>query len=397
MDDGPSSPAKKSRTDDADGDGGATKKFNLAELVMAHAGGDISRLSSEQLELLCPGMPANVARVLIPILASKGRKAKDQEQRDRIPPGAPGYDANMNVAPYRKEGCDRSPFGADLPQPPQVVLKKILKMLSVSDVFACYRTSRAWVNDAVTIMAEKSKAVEDQFACKCVGLRPKIMGKYVDLSAVTHAGGTEVHSWSNDPMDVEVIPQLPNLRYFYDPKIDLSSLSEGEMKSKKESYFVRKLGSHCPLLEVCDLGHQVDDDRIGVEDVTTLLKGCPNLRELTSQNGFQFHGFGGSNILRALKTGPYEELCVPLGFRNPLRDMHSEFREFIDDHGAFKGCITTFPYCYNDPDEGRDDFDLKWIKEKFDKESKDLMKRAQEAGFTLNIDPMDWYDYDHSC
>ena len=39
MDDGPSSPAKKSRTDDADGDGGATKKFNLAELVMAHAGG----------------------------------------------------------------------------------------------------------------------------------------------------------------------------------------------------------------------------------------------------------------------------------------------------------------------------------------------------------------------
>ena len=241
-DDGtPPPPTKKSRTDDADGnDGGGgsetTKKFNLAELVMAHAGGDISRLSSEQLELLCPGMPANVARVLIPILASKGRKERDQEQRDRIPPGAPGYDTDMVAAPYCKEGYDRSPFGADLSHPPQVVLQKILQMLTIGDVFACYRTSRAWVNDAVTIMAEKSKATEDRFACKCVGLRPKIMGKYVDLSADTHA-------WCDDPMDVTLIPHLPNLRYFYDPKIDLSNLSEGGMKTRKESYIVRLLAA----------------------------------------------------------------------------------------------------------------------------------------------------------
>lgn len=401
--DGTSPLTKKSRTNDGDGGGGGgggtAQKFNLAELVMAHAGGDMSRLSSEQLELLCPGMPANVARVLIPILASKGRDERDQEQpqqqSDRLPPsGAPGYDAaTMAVAPYREEGYDRSPFGPDLPHPPQVVTKKILHMLSIGDVFACYRTSRAWVNDAVVIMAGKSKAVEDRFACKCAGLHPKILGRYVDLTAVTHAGGTEVRSWSSDPMDLTLIPHLPNLRCFYDPKIDASNLSEGERKgASQESYVVRMLGSHCPLLEVCDLGHQVHDDRIGVEDVTTLLQGCPNLRELTSQNGFQFHGFGGSHILRALKTGPYEELCVHLGFRNPLRDMHSEFREFIDDHGAFEGCITTFPYCYNDPDERRGEFDLKWTKDNFDKESEDLAKRAQEAGFTLNIDPMDWYD-----
>ena len=388
MDDG--TPTKKSRTDAGGGDGGGTK-VNLAELVMAQAGGDISRLSSEQLELLCPGMPANVARALIPILASKGRKEKDQEQRDRIPPGAPGYDATMAVAPYRQEGYDRPPFGPKLAQPPEVVLRKILAMLPIGDVFACYRTSRAWVNDAVASMAEMSRAVEDRFACRCAGLRPKIMGKYMDLSAVTHAGGTEVHSWSNDPMDARLIPHLPNLRYFYDPQVDASHVPQGEIRTRQESYIVRKLGSHCPLLQVCDLGHQVDDDRIGVEDATILLKGCPNLRELTSQNGFQFWGLGESNILRALKTGPYE-VCVPLGFRDPLRDMHSELREFIGDHGAFKGCITTFPYCYNDPDEGRDEFDLQLITDDFDKESEDLMKRAQEAGFTLNIDEMDWYD-----
>lgn len=212
MDDGPSSPpaTKKSRTGASDEakvdhreEGGGSAKFNLAQLVMAHAGGDMSRLSSEQLELLCPGMPANVARVLIPILANKGRKEREQEQRqsDRTPPGAPGYDANMVVTPYRKEGYDRSPFGTGLAHPPEVVVRKILGMLSIGDVFACYRTSRAWVNDAVTAMAAKSKAVEERFACKCVGLQPKIMGRYVDLSAVTHAGGTEVHSWSNDPMD----------------------------------------------------------------------------------------------------------------------------------------------------------------------------------------------------
>lgn len=67
-----------------------------------------------------------------------GTMEKDQEQRDRDPPapGAPGYDADMNIAPYREEGYDQSPFGPNLPQP-EVVLQKILKMLTIGDVFAC--------------------------------------------------------------------------------------------------------------------------------------------------------------------------------------------------------------------------------------------------------------------
>lgn len=296
----------------------------------------------------------------------------------------------MAVAPYRQEGYDRSPFGPELAQlqPPEVVLRKILAMLPIGDVFACYRTSRAWVNDAVASMDEQSRAVEDRFACRCAALRPKIMGKYVDLSIVTHAGA---EFSLTDPLDARLIPHLPNLRYFYELRVDASHVPEGEIKPRLESYIVRKLGRHCPLLQVCDLGHQVDDGHIRVEDATILFKGCPNLRELTSQNGFQLWGVGGSNILRALKTGPYE-VCVPLGFRDPLGDMHSDLREFIDDHGAFRGCITTFPYCYNDPDEGRDESDLEEIKEDFDKESEDLMKRAQEAGFTLDIEEMDWFD-----
>ena len=72
--------------------------------------------------------------------------------------------------------------------------------------------------------------------------------------------------------------------------------------------------------------------------------------------------------------------------------MKGALEDFIDDHGEFQGCITSFPYCYNDPDEGRSEFELNYITGNFDKESEVLMKRAEEAGFTLNIDPMDWYD-----
>ena len=105
-------------------------------------------------------------------------------------------------------------------------------------------------------------------------------------------------------------------------------------KWKQESYIVRKLGSHCPLLEVCDLGFQVYDDRIDVEDATVLLKGCPKLRELTSKYGFLVLGSQEeSYLLQALRTGRYKEVCVNLDFHNHLRDMKSRLSKFIDlDH-----------------------------------------------------------------
>ena len=72
--------------------------------------------------------------------------------------------------------------------------------------------------------------------------------------------------------------------------------------------------------------------------------------------------------------------------------MKRGLSKFIDDPGAFKGCISTFPTCWNNPDEDHSEFDLKYIKDNLDKESEDLRKRAEEAGFTLNIDEMEWYD-----
>ena len=157
-----------------------------------------------------------------------------------------------------------------------------------------------------------------------------------------------------------------------------------------QAHCLQMLGKHCPLLEICDLGHQVWDDRFTEADVTALLRGCPNLAELNSQNGFQLWSIS-SPLLKALKSGPYT-VCVEIGFRNPRRDMKSIIGSFVEDSGEFEGCLTTFPYCYNNPEEMLTDDDKRRIAEEFDKASDVLMEKAAEAGFDLNIDPMDWFD-----
>jgi hypothetical protein len=154
---------------------------------------------------------------------------------------------------------------------------------------------------------------------------------------------------------------------------------------------MRVLGTHCPLLEECDLGHQIGDDEFTTSDVLALLEGCPSLEILHSQNGFQM-GAGDCNLLNALRTGPYKELEVPIGLRSPLRDMDDVIGGFVENPGKFEGTLSTFPYCWNDPDERRTDEDLVVIAERFDANSEALMERACRKGFSLHIVPMDWFD-----
>eukprot|EP00562_Extubocellulus_spinifer_P012422 CAMPEP_0178549462 /NCGR_PEP_ID=MMETSP0697-20121206/5741_1 /TAXON_ID=265572 /ORGANISM="Extubocellulus spinifer, Strain CCMP396" /LENGTH=391 /DNA_ID=CAMNT_0020182203 /DNA_START=34 /DNA_END=1206 /DNA_ORIENTATION=+ len=369
--------------------GRASAPTNMAEAIMAASAGagGISRLSGDHLATLCPGMPPNIARVLIPILADKTRKDRETERRNRIPAGAPGFDREMKVKAYTKQGSDLPMFGANLPVLPSTVTKSILAMLPIADVFDCYQASRAWVNDTVAVMTEKSQATENRFACGCAGLHPKILGKFVDLDIVTHAGGRT--ATAHDPMDVTLIPHLPGLRYFYDPRLECANLNNGEVvNGKLEGYCMRMLGNHCPLLEECDLGHQVWDNAFTTADVVTLLNGCPDLKELTSQNGFQL-AWGDTNLLNALRSGTYT-VCVPIGLRDPRRDMDVVIGSFVEDPGEFKGCLTTFPYCYCDPGGGLDEDDKRMIARTFDEESEDLMEKARKAGFSLVIDPMDW-------
>lgn len=277
-------------------------------------------------------------------------------------------------------------FGPELPILAKEVVKNILKMLSIRDVFSCYQINRSWVQVSESIMEQLSTKTKVHFTCQCVAVYPKILGKYIDLEHATHICKS---SYSRDPFDARLLEHLPNLTHYNDPTIDASQLPQEKRGQKLAGYVMRMLGTHCPKLRECDLGHQVHDDEFTRADAVTVLQGCPLLESLYSQNGFQLSSWGDSNLLSALKSGPYRHLSVPIGLRNPRTDMHSIIGGFVENPGLFAGTITTFPYCWNE--HGLSESTLESISEEFNASSERLMERACTKGFTLWIYDMDWY------
>ena len=178
------------------------------------------------------------------------------------------------------------------------------------------------------------------------------------------------------------IASMPQLRSFLKPDV---TIDPG--MTKLPGLIMSELATHCPLLEECEIGHQIDDGEFDKHDLIALIQGCPMLEALGSHNGIGIDSSHGS-LLSALREagGSFD---VSIRFRNPLEDVEDVMRSFIRNPGSFTGCLKLFPYTYA---ANRSEKEKKQDKLDFDLMGIDLMASASAAGFSLSILELDWFD-----